>query len=79
MAFQSPLRLMRLNEVLHLTGLSRATLYRKIAAGSFPSQHKFAARCCGWRVGEVDLWLRNPVTFTLADLDRYRDPGGGPI
>ncbi|HVK80330.1 MAG TPA: AlpA family phage regulatory protein, partial [Verrucomicrobiae bacterium] len=34
MAFQSPLRLMRLDEVLDLTSLSRATLYRKIADGT---------------------------------------------
>jgi len=70
MAYQSPLRMMRLDEVLTLTGLSRATLYRKIGAGTFPSQHKLATRCCGWRAGEVDIWLRNPVTFTVADLDR---------
>lgn len=73
MAYQSPLRMMRLDEVLNLTGLSRATLYRKIAAGTFPAQHKLAERCCGWRAGEVDIWLRNPVTFTVADLDRDRD------
>ena len=70
MAFQSPLRLMRLNEVLDLTGLSRATLYRKIQAGTFPAQHKIAERCCGWRAGEVTVWLHNPQTFTIADLDR---------
>jgi prophage regulatory protein len=70
MAFQSPLRLMRLNEVLELTGLSRATLYRKIAAGTFPPQHKLAERCCGWRAGEVEMWLRNPHAFTIADLKR---------
>ena len=70
MALQSPLRIMRLNEVLDLTGLSRATLYRKIAAGTFPPQHKLATRCCGWRAGEVDVWLRNPMTFTASDLDR---------
>jgi prophage regulatory protein len=68
MAYQSPLRMMRLDEVLTLTGLSRATLYRKIASGTFPTQHKLAERCCGWR--DVDIWLRNPVTFTLADLKR---------
>ncbi|WP_353772123.1 AlpA family phage regulatory protein [Sphingopyxis sp.] len=78
MAFQSPLRLMRLNEVLDLTGLSRATLYRKIAGGTFPPQHKLATRCCGWRVGEVDVWLRNPMTFTISDLDRDNKPDGGP-
>ena len=70
MAYQSPFRLMRLTEVLDLTGLSRATLYRKISAGTFPPQHKLAERCCGWRVGEVEFWLRNPVSFTLADLER---------
>jgi len=79
MAFQSPLRLMRLNEVLDLTGLSRATLYRKIAVGTFPPQHKIATRCCGWRVGEVDVWLRNPMTFTIADLDRDKSLGRGPV
>jgi Predicted transcriptional regulator len=73
MALQSPLRMMRINEVMDITGLSRATLYRKIAAGTFPSQHKIAARCCGWRANEVDLWLRNPMSFTVADLDSGRD------
>ena len=70
MVSQSPLRLMRLNEVLDLTGLSRATLYRKIAAGTFPAQRKLAERCCGWRAGEVDVWLRNPVSFTVDYLQR---------
>ncbi len=70
MAYQSPLRMMRIDEVLNLTGLSRATLYRKIAEGSFPAQHRIAHRCCGWRAGDVDVWLRDPAGFSLADLDR---------
>jgi len=70
MAFQSPLRLMRLDEVLDLTSLSRATLYRKIADGTFPTQHKVGNRRCGWRTWEVEVWLRNPASFTMADLKR---------
>ena len=73
MLSQSPLRMMRLNEVLNLTGLSRATLYRKIAAGTFPPQRKLAERCCGWRAGEVNMWLRNPMTFTADDLAQEPD------
>lgn len=61
---------LRLPRVLACTGLSRATLYRKIAAGTFPPQHKLAERCCGWRASEVDAWLRNPMTFTIEDLER---------
>ncbi|MBL9066389.1 MAG: AlpA family phage regulatory protein [Sphingopyxis sp.] len=64
----SPDRFLRLNTVLDRTGLSRATLYRKIAAGTFPPQHKLAERCCGWRESEVAIWQRNPISFTLADL-----------
>lgn len=79
MAYQSPLRLMRLSEVLDLTGLSRATLYCKIAAGTSPTQHKIAERCCGWRAGDIDFWLRNPMSFTLADLERSRGRGDGPV
>jgi prophage regulatory protein len=68
MVSQSPLRLMRLPEVLDLTGLSRATIYRKIAAGTFPPQRNTGARACGWRAGAVDIWLRNPMSFTVADI-----------
>jgi Predicted transcriptional regulator len=73
MTHPSPNRMMRLNEVLDITGLSRATLYRKVAEGTFPTQHKLGARCSAWRAGEVDIWLRNPAKFTLVDLDRVRN------
>ncbi len=63
-------RFLRLNDVLDRTGLSRATLYRKISAGTFPPQYKLAERCCGWRESEVNIWLRSPISFTLADLPR---------
>lgn len=47
MASHAPDRFLRLNTVLDRTGLSRATLYRKIQAGAFPRQVKLAERCCG--------------------------------
>ncbi|WP_033073486.1 helix-turn-helix transcriptional regulator [Sphingopyxis sp. MWB1] len=73
MPTHAPVRYLRLPAVLERTALSRATLYRKIAAGTFPQQVKLAARCCGWRESEVELWLRNPMTFTVADLERDED------
>ncbi len=63
-----PDRFLRLNTVLDRTGLSRATLYRKIAAGTFPHQVKIADRCCGWRESEVAAWQRDPIGFKVADL-----------
>ncbi|MGB3318284.1 MAG: AlpA family phage regulatory protein [Sphingopyxis granuli] len=61
-------RFLRLGTVLDRTGLSRATLYRKIAAGTFPPQKKLAERCCGWRESHINIWQRNPMSFTINDL-----------
>ena len=61
-------RFLRINDVLDRTGLSRATLYRKVNAKTFPPQYKLAQRCCGWRESEVSVWQRNPITFPVDDL-----------
>jgi len=50
-------RLLRLPEVLRLTGLSRSTLYRKIKAGEFPRPVKLGKRAVGWRESEVIAWI----------------------
>lgn len=66
-------KILRLPAVLDRTGLSRATLYRKVADGTFPKQVRIAKRCCGWREAEIAIWIRNPMSFTIADLPREAD------
>jgi prophage regulatory protein len=58
-----PDRILRLNAVLDLTGLSRSTLYRKVAEGSFPRQVQLSSRCVGWRTSAITEWQRNPMFF----------------
>jgi len=58
-------RILRLNAVLDRTGLSRATLYRKIQNGTFPRQVRIAARCTGWRESAVSEWMCNPMFYTV--------------
>jgi hypothetical protein len=41
-----PDRILRVQAVLHPTGLRRSTLYRKIAEGSFPRQVKISRNGC---------------------------------
>ena len=41
-------RIIRLKTVLARTGLSRSTLYRKIAEGTFPPQVKISVHGTGW-------------------------------
>ena len=62
-----PDRILRLDTVLHRTGLSRSTLYRKVQAGTFPRQVKIAARCAGWRESSINDWMRNPMFWSVED------------
>jgi len=61
-------RLLRLNDVLDRTGLSRSTLYRKIHAGTFPRQVKIAERCCAWRESAGEEWLRDPAGYCASSF-----------
>lgn len=60
---------LRLEEVLRLTSLSRATLYRKIQEGSFPAQTKLSHRRCGWRESVVDHWCKNPILLSADSVN----------
>src|SRR3546814_11679961 len=41
-------KIIRLSTVLARTGLSRSTLYRKIAEGTFPAQVRISVHGAGW-------------------------------
>ena len=61
-------RIIRLKTVLARTGLSRSTLYRKIADGTFPAQIRISVHGAGWRESSVNLWIADPVSYR-ADND----------
>jgi prophage regulatory protein len=58
-----PERIIRLRTVLDRTGLSRSTLYRKIADGTFPAQLRISIHGAGWRESDIDRWVREPVVW----------------
>lgn len=51
------MRLIRLNEVIDSTGLSRSTLYRFISEGIFPKPVPLGDRSVGWVDSEVHDWI----------------------
>ncbi len=60
MSSQKPLydhRIMRLDEVLWATSLSRTLLYELIKIGAFPPAVRVSARRVGWRQGDIMEWL----------------------
>jgi prophage regulatory protein len=51
---REPDRIVRLKTVLARTGLSRSTIYRKIAEGTFPTQIKISVNGTGWHESDIN-------------------------
>jgi prophage regulatory protein len=60
-------RIIRLKTVLDRTGLSRATLYRKIGEGTFPRQVRISIHGAGWHESAVNRWIANPAAYREDD------------
>lgn len=56
-------RIIRLKTVLERTGLSRSTIYRKIAEGTFPSQVKISVHGAGWYESAINRWIADPIHY----------------
>lgn len=51
------MRIIRLKEVKHATGLGRSTIYKYISEGSFPKPVSLGDRAVGWVESEVAGWV----------------------
>ena len=51
------LRFLRLPEVLNLVGVTRATLYRLMAPGTFPKQISVGGNTVVWLESDVTKWM----------------------
>ncbi|MBH3444055.1 AlpA family transcriptional regulator [Pseudomonas moraviensis] len=50
-------RFLRLDEVLHITGLGRNTVYRRIREGTFPKQVRIGPNSVAWRQSAINKWM----------------------
>jgi len=55
-------RFLRINDVIATVGLSRTTIYRMIAAGTFPKQRRLSLGSVGWWEADIDRWNRDRLT-----------------
>ncbi|MCL1077047.1 AlpA family transcriptional regulator [Parashewanella spongiae] len=51
------MKLIKLKDVMNLTSLSRATIYRFMAQQQFPKQVVLSARSVVWRESEIIEWI----------------------
>jgi len=52
-------RMLRLPQVIDLTGLGRDSIYRLGNAGCFPKPRKLSKRASAWREDEVRAWIES--------------------
>ncbi len=65
-----PTRFVRLPEVVARTGLSRSTIYVRLAEGCFPQPVPLGARAVGWIESEVDNWIRERIAESRGEASR---------
>ena len=55
----------RMTDVMRITALSRATLYRRIAEGKFPAPVHLGGRACGWTPAALQAWIDDPAGYSI--------------
>ena len=60
-AFPPSVSMLRRRDVQARTGLSRSTIYRRVAEGTFPKPVNLGGRLVGWIAAEVQAWLEQQI------------------
>jgi prophage regulatory protein len=56
------LKILRLPAVKQSTGLSRSTIYLRVAQGTFPQPVGLGGRSVGWLEHEVEEWVQRRIS-----------------
>ena len=59
------MKLLRMRQVMQMTGLSRMTLYRLERAGHFPNRRRLAENSVAWLESEVAQWIESRPVASL--------------
>lgn len=66
-----PDRLLRIQDVTACTSLSKTTVYKRIAEGTFPAPVSLGAQCVRWRASDISAWVASLAPAA-------RSPAGQP-
>ena len=61
-----PIRMLRLAQVIDLTGLGKTKIYELQGEGRFPMRVKITAHAVGWVEDEVQAWLAQRVAASAS-------------
>ena len=55
------MRLIRLKEVINLTGLGRSSIYKFMSENKFPQSISLGERAIAWQEGKIEEWLQDKI------------------
>ena len=65
------MKLLRIRQVIQITGLSRMTIYRLELAGTFPKRRQLSENSVGWLEADISQWIDSrPVAHLRGTLTR---------
>ncbi len=63
---EQSVRILRLPDVISVTGLGRSMIYQMEADQRFPKRIRIGTRAVGWLEGEVRAWLQKRIDLSRA-------------
>ena len=60
------MRLLKLPEVSHITGVPRSSVYWRVSKGQFPKPIKIGERASAWNSDEIDKWIAGKIDAARA-------------
>ena len=60
-------KILRLPEVKHSVGLSRSSIYLRVANGDFPKPISLGGRAIGWLEADIQEWLEHKCKESLGE------------
>jgi len=51
-------RILRINEVSHMTGISKSTIYQYMDESKFPESFSLGGRMTGWTLSSIQEWIQ---------------------
>ena len=55
-------KIIRISEAMETTGLTRSTLYLRIAQKNFPTPINLGGRAVGWLESDIQQWIEEQIT-----------------
>ena len=61
--------ILRLPAVKAATGLSRSTIYKRIASGTFPKPVPLGDHAVGWAASEIAAWIQRCIAEARGETE----------